>query len=171
MGIFSFGKKKKPDPSKREPGYGVVAISPYLFDEGKFFDELREKLLPYLSEEEEEIIKEYMGEINRSFRALVPFDTFEKAELKDTEAFDVRPVHPLLNVEDHCRCGSWFKGCCGGIFATEHLQRADDHSFAYEKYEDELKDYFIIENIEHLREKESENYKKSVETMNTWGDL
>lgn len=158
---FLFGDKKA-DPKKREPGYGVIGVKPYLFHKPEaMFKELRDKVLPYLSEEEEETILGFFAdEPRREFRALVPKDVYEAAKEKtiDAESFEIRAHSSWrgATVDRHC-CSDWSRdGCCGGIIMNAALQEMDRRHQLHEQTE-LLKDYCIISNIHGMEALEERN--------------
>jgi hypothetical protein len=161
MGIFS-RRKKLPDPKKRESGARVVIIEPYLFTgHGKkdFFSEVRDTILPYLSEDEVSALKEYFSLEVRSFRALIPESTCDDMCERPRDGYETFKFRfgYRNEVADGCPCGNWASGeCCGGMFFGDYLSKKLNGYHGdcdVDAFKEELKDYFIIENIDRLLEK------------------
>lgn len=161
MGIFSRKGSKAPDPDKREVGFGVLEIYPYLFSSAEdFFKELKKECLEYLTDEEEEAIVEHFTRDRRSFRALVPKDEYERVRKamvginanKGESAFKHFVVHCGGDVRTSwCGCGGWSRGCCHGPIMSDDAHEA----FARRKMEKDdprLKDYFILSHIRKVQE-------------------
>lgn len=157
MGMFSWlkGKGRAPDPSKREAGFSVVSIYPYLFTKPEdMFAEVKKDILPYLSEEEEEAILNHFEYDSRSFRAFIPKDTYKMLTkvLANSEVspFKTFGVHlSSRDIENLC-CSSWFitGNCCRGIAMPDHVVDAIRNRRLEGKDDPRLKDYFIIDHIE-----------------------
>lgn len=157
MGILSFGKAKKADPTKREVGFGVLEIYPYLFSSADdFFKEVKKECLEYLSEEEQDAILENFTMDARSFRAFVPERTFKRVEkaMANVEkrggspfkTFVVR-VNSSNIIGAECWCnGRWATGCCGGPITTEEFSLAF-RTGLIEANDPRLKDYFILSHV------------------------
>lgn len=148
MGIFT---KSKPKESKRGIGFGVVLVSPYLFKEPKaFFDELKKKVLPYLSKEEEEEILNRVVENKRGIKALVPKDIYRKVE-ENKIVMNTAEIVSAADIHEQCFCGSlWTNGCCGGVamgrsMASLLYKYQDDMDGDGDELKDGLfADYFIL---------------------------
>ena len=100
--------------SKREPGYGGVGISVKLWCDSKsVIKEIKAKICPHLTKEEEEKIIR-LAQDGRSIWILVPqkeyFQVAEnKIEMKTCSIF----ASPE-NAAAHCCPDWWRRGCCGG---------------------------------------------------------